>query len=159
MTITPASVRATTFAAASRLRRGYDADQVDAFVERIAVRLEQGEGLSSNDVYRADFGRSGIGGRGYAEADVDRFLELVHVELSRLEDAWGHETAAASDEGAGREAEPEPSSADPDANPGEADGSPVAGEAPAPVSSVDPDRPDDDLGEAPGDAPRPGAPS
>lgn len=96
MTITPASVRATTFAASSRLRRGYDADQVDAFVERIAQRLESGEGLTSNDVYRAPLGRAGIGGRGYAEADVDRFLEAVHVALLRLEDAWGHENAVAA---------------------------------------------------------------
>lgn len=94
MTLTAADVRATDFPAASRLRRGYDADAVDAFVERIARRLETGEGLSSNDVYHAPFAKAGIGGRGYSSTEVDAFLERVHVELLRIEDAWGHVTLA-----------------------------------------------------------------
>ncbi|MEO5833944.1 MAG: DivIVA domain-containing protein [Nakamurella sp.] len=90
MTLTPADARSVAFPTASRLRRGYDADEVDAFLERIAVRLETGAGVSSNDVYHVSFPRSGIGGRGYVEADVDAFLEQAHAELARLEDAWGH---------------------------------------------------------------------
>lgn len=91
MTLTAADVRSTVFPASSRLRRGYDADAVDAFVERIAVRLETGDGLSSNDVYHVPLGRAGLGGRGYSDAEVDAFLERVHSELARLEDGWGHE--------------------------------------------------------------------
>lgn len=94
MTMTPADVRDVAFAPAPRLRRGYDTAAVDTFLESVAVRLETGEGVTSNDVYHVTFARSGIGDRGYAEADVDRFLTEVHTELLRLEDAWGHQPRA-----------------------------------------------------------------
>jgi DivIVA domain-containing protein len=106
MTLTAADVRSTTFPAASRIRRGYDADEVDAFVERIAVRLESGAGLTSNEVYRLEPGKARVGGRGYAEADVDAFLSTVHLELVRLEDAWGHESAVAANGADGERATP-----------------------------------------------------
>ena len=124
MTLTAADVRATAFPAASRLRRGYDADEVDAFVERIAVRLETGEGLTSNDVYHVPFGKAGIGGRGYPEADVDAFLDRVHAELVGLEDAWGGATAG------GPEADDSASDA--------TDDLPADGEAMAEIAVTDP---------------------
>lgn len=94
MTLTPADVRSTDFPAASRLRRGYDADEVDAFIESIAVRLETDAGLSSNDVYHVSFSKNRIGSRGYSESDVDSFLERVQAELSGLEESWTHANAA-----------------------------------------------------------------
>lgn len=94
MTMTPADVRAVAFAPAPRFRRGYDMSAVDAFLDAIALRLETGEGVTSNDVYHVTFAPSGIGNRGYAESDVDRFLTEVHTELLRLEDSWGHERSA-----------------------------------------------------------------
>ncbi len=149
MTLTAADVRATTFPAASRLRRGYDADEVDAFVERIASRLETGEGLTSNDVYHVPFGKAGIGGRGYTEADVDAFLERVHAELVRLEDAWGGASASAPE-----------TDGTPDGDPGDApdddtddisDDLPADGEAMAEIAVADPAEDADNAEPDPGD--------
>lgn len=101
MTLTPADVRATDFPAASRLRRGYAADEVDGFLERIAVRLETGDGLTSNDVYHVPLAKARIGERGYVESDVDAFLDRVHGELSALEESWSHANLRETDVPAG----------------------------------------------------------
>ncbi len=93
MTMTPDEVRATTFDTVSRYRRGYDADEVDAFVESVASRLTTRQGLTSNDVYHVSFTRSRIGGRGYAEGGVDAFLDRIHAELALREESWGHPAA------------------------------------------------------------------
>jgi DivIVA domain-containing protein len=136
MTLTAADVRSTDFPASSRLRRGYDADAVDAFLERIAVRLETGEGLSSNDVYHVPFAKAGLGGRGYSSAEVDAFLERVHVELARLEDGWGHENVPPQ---AARTTLDEPDVADGDGAAGAGSGQaalPADGEALAEVATA-----------------------
>lgn len=125
MTLTPADVRSTDFPAASKLRRGYSADAVDAFVERIAVRLETGVGLTSNDVYHVPLAKARIGERGYTESDVDAFLERVHGALSELEESWSH----ASDRGPEAPVEPTDDPAPTPAPAAVGDGSPD-GDAP-----------------------------
>lgn len=96
--IRAAEVRDTEFPLAARFRRGYVATEVDAFMERIATRLETGRGVTSNDVYHVAFARAALAERGYAEQGVDAFLDRIHAELLRLEDAWGHRQSTAPDD-------------------------------------------------------------
>jgi len=87
MTITAAEVRETRFSSPPRSRRGYDSEEVDKFVELIATRLDTGEGLSSNDVYRAQFRKAPLlMSRGYDPEEVDTFLERILTELQRQEE-------------------------------------------------------------------------
>lgn len=131
MTLTAAEVRSTTFPATSLLRRGYDAGEVDTLLERIAVRLETGDGLNSNDVYHAVLGRSRRGGRGYPEVEVDAFLDRVHAQLSRLEESWTHARATT-----------DPAQPDPDADADAEDTAGSADPAPSPDTDDPADRPD-----------------
>lgn len=88
MTITAAEVRETRFASPPRSRRGYSSEEVDRFVELVATRLDTGDGLTSNDVYRAQFGKAPLlMSRGYDPAEVDSFLERILTELQRQEEA------------------------------------------------------------------------
>ena len=88
MTITAAEVRETRFSSPPRSRRGYNSEEVDRFVEQIAVRLDTGDGLTSNDVYRAQFGKAPLFmSRGYDPEEVDTFLERILAELQRQEES------------------------------------------------------------------------
>lgn len=88
MPVTAAEVREIRFNQAGLLVRGYNAREVDAFLDRIANTLDGNDSVTSADVHRIAFGRAYIGGRGYDEAEVDAFLRLVESTLAqRVHDA------------------------------------------------------------------------
>ena len=86
MPITAAEVRDTRFSPTSPIGRGYRPADVDAFLSRVAQRLETGTGLNSNEVFRVNFGKPAPWARGYSTAEVDAFLDRVMAELHRQED-------------------------------------------------------------------------
>lgn len=67
-------------------KRGYNEDEVDAFLERIEQRLRNPhapDGLSAAEVNSVVFSKPPIFKRGYNEDEVDAFLEQVAQQLSR----------------------------------------------------------------------------
>jgi DivIVA domain-containing protein len=103
---TPADVRSKQFST-TRLRPGYDAQKVDAFIHRIEDQLDlliqDNEGLRANldsalregdipqqarrlspaDVRNMQFSTSGFRS-GYDAQEVDAFLDEVEAEIGRL---------------------------------------------------------------------------
>lgn len=79
--LTPESVRGIHFAMPQVGQWGYDAAQVDEFLEQLARTLA-GEGtLTADDLRRIRFDTPRFGARGYQEDQVDEFLDRVRVEL------------------------------------------------------------------------------
>lgn len=77
-------VRESRFSAPKMGRRGYNMDEVDAFLEIAAARLEGRCGLTATDVEAVRFGRPPIGRRGYREDEVDALLERIAHTLASL---------------------------------------------------------------------------
>lgn len=74
--LTAAEVRAQRFSKPVG-RVGYDPQQVDAFLERIAEHLDGQGDLSTQDVRSVTFGRPSPFVRGYSPDEVDGFLDAV----------------------------------------------------------------------------------
>jgi len=79
------------------LRRGYDLDQVDGFVDRVLAGLNVSPGTVANDLTAEDVRNTGFKPRrgGYAEAAVDealdRVVEVLLVQRRELDGPWaGH---------------------------------------------------------------------
>ena len=66
-------------------KRGYNEDEVDAFLDAVEATLaEVGTmSLKATDVENVAFAKPPIGKRGYNEDEVDEFLDLVVAEMTR----------------------------------------------------------------------------
>jgi DivIVA domain-containing protein len=82
--LTAEQVHNVAFSKPPLFKRGYNEDEVDAFLERVeAVLRDSTGGVSATDLHHVAFSRSPSGRRGYNEAEVDAFVERVRVELTR----------------------------------------------------------------------------
>ncbi|KAF0847523.1 DivIVA domain-containing protein [Nocardia caishijiensis] len=79
--VTPDDVSRTHFAMPTLGHRGYHADEVDAFLEKVSATLHGHGGLTADDVRHVHFGAPRFGGRGYQADQVDDFLDRVRTEL------------------------------------------------------------------------------
>src|SRR6266508_4542063 len=85
--LTPADVRAVVFDKAPLGKRGYDEDQVDAFLDRIEAAMAGSDALSAADVRAVVFQDAPLIKRGYHEDQVDDFLDSVVATLEHRERA------------------------------------------------------------------------
>jgi DivIVA domain-containing protein len=84
--ITDEDVRKVVFRKPRFGKRGYDEDEVDAFLDVLAEALSTRPGaprLSPADVHDVAFRKPPLGRRGYDEDEVDAFLDLAEKELLR----------------------------------------------------------------------------
>jgi DivIVA domain-containing protein len=81
--LTADGVRNVAFGKPPIGKRGYNEDEVDAFLDRIeaALRDPKASTLAAGDVHNVAFSKPPIGKRGYNEDDVDAFLDRVEQEL------------------------------------------------------------------------------
>jgi DivIVA domain-containing protein len=83
--LTAEDVRNVAFSDAAVGERGYNHDEVDAFLDHIAPALQgqTGRTFTAEWVRSIGFTQQPRGKRGYAVADVDAFVERVAFELDR----------------------------------------------------------------------------
>lgn len=84
--LTPEQVHAVAFSKPRLFKRGYDEDEVDAFLQRAEFTLRDRTApgsLTVTDLYDVAFSKPPIGTRGYNEEEVDAFVERIRIELSR----------------------------------------------------------------------------
>ena len=84
--LTPEQVHNVAFSKPPLFKRGYNEDEVDAFLDRVESTLRDRDafgGLTAADLHNVAFSKPPIGKRGYNEDEVDAFVELVKIELSR----------------------------------------------------------------------------
>src|SRR5215475_13616789 len=86
------AVRNLTFTKPPIGKRGYDEQEVDAFLQAIAAALEGRSPLSATDVHNAAFKKPPIGKRGYDEEEVDAFLVVIEDQLKARERSAGTAT-------------------------------------------------------------------
>jgi DivIVA domain-containing protein len=81
--LTPEQVRSVTFSKPPIGKRGYNEDEVDAFLDlaEAALRDPTGRILTAGQVRHVAFSKPPFGKRGYNEDEVDRFLDLVEKQL------------------------------------------------------------------------------
>lgn len=79
--MTPEDVRNVLFDRSPPGRRGYDEDQVDAFLDLVEQALAGGRPLTTDAVRAVAFGKAGLFRRGYDERQVDAFLDRVAADL------------------------------------------------------------------------------
>jgi DivIVA domain-containing protein len=81
--LTPELVHNVAFAKPPIGKRGYNEDEVDAFLNLIeaALRDPTGRSLSPEQVRNVAFAKPPIGKRGYNEDEVDAFLDFVAQQL------------------------------------------------------------------------------
>ncbi len=84
--LTAADIRKVAFSTPPIGKRGYNEDEVDAFLDRVEAWLlnPSDPSLSAADVRNIAFSKPPIGKRGYNEDEVDAFLERVESEISRI---------------------------------------------------------------------------
>jgi DivIVA domain-containing protein len=87
--LTPDDVQCLRFAAPPTGHAGYDADEVDVFLDRVATTLAHvgPNGLSSQDVRTVNFGLAHAGCTAYYIDEVDAFLDVVVRTLAAQEGA------------------------------------------------------------------------
>ncbi|MCM6774639.1 DivIVA domain-containing protein [Nocardia sp. CDC159] len=92
--LTPEDVQRLRFSPPPRDHAGYDADEVDVFLDRITTTLAHTgpNGLTSHDVRTVNFGLAHAGTAAYSIEEVDSFLDVVARTLEAEEAA--RETAA-----------------------------------------------------------------
>ena len=83
--LTAEDVRSAAFDKPPWGKRGYDEDEVDAFLQLAALRLEGRGQLSAGDVRSATFDKPPWGKRGYNEDQVDAFLEVLEATIAGLD--------------------------------------------------------------------------
>jgi DivIVA domain-containing protein len=84
--LTSQDVRYATFGKPPWGKRGYNNDEVDAFLQLAASRLDGYGNLSVDDVHAVSFSKPSIGKRGYNEDEVDEFLERLEATIASLDD-------------------------------------------------------------------------
>jgi DivIVA domain-containing protein len=79
-----------TFARPPRGKRGYNEEEVDAFLHLVAAALRDPTGriLTAEQVHNRAFAKPRIGQRGYNEDEVDQFLDLVEEHLRSQQGAF-----------------------------------------------------------------------
>jgi DivIVA domain-containing protein len=87
--ISAEAVRNQTFAKPPRGKRGYDEDEVDAYLQVIAAALYGRSRLSANNVHNVAFNKPSLGRRGYDEEQVDAFLDAIEDQLRDRERSTG----------------------------------------------------------------------
>jgi DivIVA domain-containing protein len=82
--LTPEQVRNVAFSKPPIGKRGYNEDEVDAFLDRVeaALRDPSGSTLTAEQVRNVAFSKPPIGKRGYNEDGVDAFLDLLERQVS-----------------------------------------------------------------------------
>jgi DivIVA domain-containing protein len=83
---TAQDVRYATFGKPPLGKRGYNEDEVDAFLQLAASRLDGYGQLSADDVHAASFSKPPIGKRGYNEDEVDAFLAVLEATIAGRDD-------------------------------------------------------------------------
>jgi DivIVA domain-containing protein len=84
--LTAQDLRYATFGKPPWGKRGYNTDEVDAFLQLAAGRLDGYGNLSVDDVHAVSFSKPPIGKRGYSEDEVDDFLEQLEATIASLDD-------------------------------------------------------------------------
>lgn len=81
--LSPDDVHRMQFTQAAVGRRGYDIEEVDAFLDLVAATLAHGApgSLTVTDVRAVRFTEARLGTRGYTRDEVDAFLDLVVTAL------------------------------------------------------------------------------
>jgi DivIVA domain-containing protein len=81
--LTPEQVRNTVFSKPPIGKRGYNEDEVDAFLDLVEAELRDPtrRALSPEQVRNIAFSKPPMGKRGYNENEVDAFLDLVEEQL------------------------------------------------------------------------------
>jgi DivIVA domain-containing protein len=81
--LTPELIRNVAFSKPPVGQRGYNEDEVDAFLDLVeaALRDPTGRTLSPAQVHDVAFSKPPIGKRGYNEDEVDAFLDFVEQQL------------------------------------------------------------------------------
>ncbi|RJQ71653.1 DivIVA domain-containing protein [Pseudonocardiaceae bacterium YIM PH 21723] len=90
MALSPDDVRNVAFGKPPIGYRGYNIDEVDAFLELLEASL-RGElpayqQLSADDIRDVKFSKPTVGPRGYDEHEVDAFLDHVQSEMEERKD-------------------------------------------------------------------------
>jgi DivIVA domain-containing protein len=82
--LTPEQVRNVAFSKPPTGKRGYNEDEVDAFLDRVeaALRDPTGRTLTAEQVHNKVFSQPPRGKRGYNEQEVDAFLAVIAEQLS-----------------------------------------------------------------------------
>jgi DivIVA domain-containing protein len=91
--LTAADIKRMAFGRPPIGKRGYNEDEVDAFLDLVEERLlnPSSDSLTAADVQNIlAFSKPPIGKRGYNEDEVDAFLDLVESEISRLDGTLRH---------------------------------------------------------------------
>ena len=83
--LTAYEVRETMFGNPPMGKRGYNEDDVDAFVEQVAARLEGRGRLTADDVHNVAFSKPALFKRGYNEDEVDAFLDDAAATIAKLD--------------------------------------------------------------------------
>ena len=83
--LTPEQVRNVPFSNPPLGKRGYNEDEVDAFLDLVeaALRDPTRHTLTPEQVRNKTFSKPRIGHRGYNEDEVDAFLDLVEQQIGR----------------------------------------------------------------------------
>jgi DivIVA domain-containing protein len=95
--LTPEQVRSARFSRPPRGKRGYNQDEVDAFLDRVeaALRDPAGRSLTPEQVGNVGFSQSPGGKRGYNQDEVDVFLDRVKGQIERPAQDFNARTTAA----------------------------------------------------------------
>jgi len=84
--LTSEQVHNVAFSKPPVFKRGYDEEEVDAFLDVVEAALRDptaAVGLTPAGIHDVAFSKPPLGKRGYNEDEVDAFLELVELELIR----------------------------------------------------------------------------
>ena len=82
--MTPEEVRSIAFGKPRFGRRGYNEDEVDAFLDLIAEALAGRNILTPDDIHYVEFTIMPVGMRSYDQAQVDLFLDEAEAALVEL---------------------------------------------------------------------------
>jgi DivIVA domain-containing protein len=82
--MTPDEVRAIAFGKPRFGRRGYNEDEVDAFLDLIAEALSGRNILTPDDIHYVEFTIMPVGMRAYDQGQVDLFLDEAEAALVAL---------------------------------------------------------------------------
>ena len=83
--LTAYEVQEMTFGSPPMGKRGYNEDDVDAFVAHVVARLEGRGRLTADDVHNVAFSKPALFKRGYNEDEVDAFLDDVEATIAKLD--------------------------------------------------------------------------
>jgi DivIVA domain-containing protein len=84
--LTAEQVHHVAFSKPPLFKRGYNEDEVDAFLEAVEATLRDPtatRALTPADLHNVVFSKPPIGKRGYNEDEVNAFVDLVKIEFSR----------------------------------------------------------------------------